>query len=146
MIEPVIPYGPLQIPSDGFLSAPDGRHWFGTDELGRDVYDKLTYYEKWIRGLSRCMVLRGVVSISNNIIVTVGFTTGCTAFVDLHAGFPRLARIDLPPGLPELDVRRRLEVRYGSAARLDAAPRESGIYRAELRLPCEVLARGDANS
>ena len=39
------------------------------------------------------------------------------------------------------ELEKMLEVRYGGAARLEAAPGESGIYRAELRLPC-----GDANS
>ena len=37
-------------------------------------------------------------------------------------------------GLPH--VRRRLELRYGDSASLEAGARE-GVYRVELRFPCE---------
>jgi LytS/YehU family sensor histidine kinase len=37
-------------------------------------------------------------------------------------------------GLPH--VRRRLELRYGDAAGMEAGGRE-GVYRVELRFPCE---------
>ena len=47
---------------------------------------------------------------------------------------------DSPPanrlGVGLVQVRRRLELRYGSAAQMQAGARE-GIYRVELRFPCE---------
>jgi LytS/YehU family sensor histidine kinase len=45
---------------------------------------------------------------------------------------PRPSRLGM--GLPH--VRRRLELRYGNAASLEAGGRE-GVYRVELRFPCE---------
>jgi LytS/YehU family sensor histidine kinase len=48
---------------------------------------------------------------------------------------------DAPPptrlGIGLTHVRRRLEVRYGSAAHFEAASSGAGQYRVELRFPCE---------
>ena len=34
----------------------------GIDELGRDVYDRLTYYEKWILSVSNNLLAKGVIT------------------------------------------------------------------------------------
>jgi signal transduction histidine kinase len=48
---------------------------------------------------------------------------------------------DAPPptrlGIGLTHIRRRLEVRYGSAAHFEAAPIGSSLFRVELRFPCE---------
>jgi len=61
---------------------------------------------------------------------------GESVHVSVENGFdpeaPRPSRLGM--GLPH--VRRRLELRYGNAASMEAGGRE-GIYRVELRFPCE---------
>jgi hypothetical protein len=47
--------------SHGLVNTEEKRR--GVDDLGRDIYDKLTYYEKWI--LSACNVLLGKGLISS---------------------------------------------------------------------------------
>jgi two-component system sensor histidine kinase AlgZ len=53
---------------------------------------------------------------------------------------------DAPPrpdlGLGQANVRRRLQVRYGSEAVFHAGP-QGGIYRVELRFPCESIGAKD---
>src|SRR6266481_3235654 len=37
------PYDPLDMSAGPRLAAPDARHWFGTDEFGRDVLSRVIY-------------------------------------------------------------------------------------------------------
>lgn len=37
----VVPYDPLKSDTDHKMEAPSGRHWFGTDQLGRDVLSRV---------------------------------------------------------------------------------------------------------
>lgn len=34
----------------------------GIDELGRDIYDKLTYYEKWVLSACNVLLTKGVIT------------------------------------------------------------------------------------
>ena len=36
----VAPYNPLLTDTDHALQAPSARHWFGTDQLGRDIFSR----------------------------------------------------------------------------------------------------------
>src|SRR5215471_17518697 len=44
----------------GIISVEEKRR--GIDELGRDVYDRLTYYEKWVLSVSNMLLAKGVVT------------------------------------------------------------------------------------
>jgi len=44
----------------GVVSVEEKRR--GIDELGRDLYDKLTYYEKWVLSVSNNLLAKGVVT------------------------------------------------------------------------------------
>jgi peptide/nickel transport system permease protein len=37
------PYSPINVNMDEILTAPSAAHWFGTDELGRDVYSRVVF-------------------------------------------------------------------------------------------------------
>ena len=37
------PYGPTEQIRTAIRHAPDGRYWFGTDDLGRDIYSRVLY-------------------------------------------------------------------------------------------------------
>jgi peptide/nickel transport system permease protein len=39
----IAPYAPGDMAGDAILSAPDSRHWFGTDQFGRDVFSLVVH-------------------------------------------------------------------------------------------------------
>ncbi len=44
LLAPLIaPYAPFEIDYVSFLKPPDAAHWFGTDELGRDILTRILY-------------------------------------------------------------------------------------------------------
>jgi peptide/nickel transport system permease protein len=63
-------YDPVQASFLTVRQAPSAVHWFGTDELGRDVYSRLLYG-------ARASLLAGVVSVG--IAVVIGVPLGLVA-------------------------------------------------------------------
>ena len=76
------------------LRPPDAVHWFGTDELGRDIYDRIVW------GARITLYIVGLVSV---IVVPIGLMVGVVAgyaggwldnvlmrFTDVFLAFPRL--------------------------------------------------------
>ena len=76
------------------LRAPDGTHWFGTDGLGRDIYDRIIW------GSRITLYIVGLVSV---IVVPIGLIIGVVSgyvggavdsflmrFTDIFLAFPRL--------------------------------------------------------
>lgn len=39
----IAPYSPLDIDPEAFMEPPNAAHWFGTDEIGRDVLSRVLY-------------------------------------------------------------------------------------------------------
>lgn len=88
----VSPYDPYHIDAWHVLTPPSTQHWFGTDELGRDVFSRIIYG-------ARISLKVGFVSIG--IAVVLGVTVGLVAgyyggiidtimmrFVDIMLCFP----------------------------------------------------------
>ncbi|WP_025321570.1 ABC transporter permease [Deferrisoma camini] len=88
----IAPYDPAQVDVRHILEPPSVRHWFGTDELGRDVFSRLVYG-------APISLLVGFVAVG--ISVGIGTVLGCTAgyyggwwdslvmrFVDLMQSIP----------------------------------------------------------
>jgi peptide/nickel transport system permease protein len=67
----IAPYDPLQTSWSAVRKAPSAAHWFGTDEIGRDVASRVIFG-------ARASLLAGVVSvlISLSIGVPVGLLAG----------------------------------------------------------------------
>jgi peptide/nickel transport system permease protein len=67
----VAPYDPLATSWSAIRKAPDGAHWFGTDEIGRDILARVIFG-------ARASLLAGVVSvlISMSIGVPLGLLAG----------------------------------------------------------------------
>ncbi len=90
VFSPVIaPYGPLEQNINDRMLAPNAAHWFGTDELGRDVFTRVLYG-------ARISLPVGLIVISISIVVgsLVGAVAGYLGGVfDLVA--MRLADITL---------------------------------------------------
>ncbi len=76
------------------LQPPDGDHWFGTDELGRDIFDRIVW------GSRVTLYIVGLVAV---IVVPIGLVIGTTAgylggwvdtvlmrLTDIFLAFPRL--------------------------------------------------------
>jgi peptide/nickel transport system permease protein len=76
------------------LQRPSGAHWFGTDELGRDIYDRIVW------GSRITLYIVGLVSV---IVVPIGLVIGVVAgyvggwvdnvlmrLTDIFLAFPRL--------------------------------------------------------
>lgn len=55
------PYGPADADFLSRLLPPDAEHWFGTDQLGRDIGTRLAYGAMWSLGLSFAISLIGLV-------------------------------------------------------------------------------------
>ena len=64
------PFDPTQS-SINFLMPPDGRHWLGTDELGRDILSRAIY-----GGRPSLMVGAGAAAIATLIGVPIGLVSG----------------------------------------------------------------------
>ncbi len=78
MIGTLVPYGPLQTlattgvdRSDAPPYAPDGRHWLGTDEIGRDVFARLVHGSRMT-----LLIALGVVLLSSLLGTFLGALAG----------------------------------------------------------------------
>ena len=67
----IAPYDPVQTSWSAVRKAPDAAHWFGTDEIGRDVLSRVVWG-------ARASLLAGVVSvcISLSLGVPIGLLAG----------------------------------------------------------------------
>jgi len=68
----IAPYDPVKVSVPDVLLPPSGAHWFGTDDLGRDVWSRVLWG-------SRISLSVGVISVS------IGFLVGVT--IGLLAGY-----------------------------------------------------------
>ena len=72
----IAPYDPIATSWSAIRKAPSAAHWFGTDEIGRDVLSRVIWG-------TRASLLAGVVSVSISLLLGVpiglaaGFVGGC---------------------------------------------------------------------
>ncbi|MFC7399812.1 ABC transporter permease [Chelatococcus sp. GCM10030263] len=62
----VSPYDPLATSFTAIRKAPSALHWFGTDELGRDIFSRMAYG-------ARTSLMAGVISVAIAVCVGVPF-------------------------------------------------------------------------
>ena len=88
------PYSPAAQDLADRLAAPSGRHWLGTDELGRDLFSRLAFGGRITLGMVIAVVL---------LVAPFGLAVGCVAgyfggiadrvlmrVTDVFLAFPRL--------------------------------------------------------
>lgn len=67
ILAPVIsPYSPTEVVMEDRFQSPNARHWFGTDDLGRDVFSRVLYG-------SRVSITCGLITVLISFVVGVFF-------------------------------------------------------------------------
>ncbi|MGX5842343.1 nickel transporter permease [Mesorhizobium sp. ArgA1] len=76
------------------LSAPSGAHWFGTDDLGRDIYSRILYGSRWTLYV---VILVAIIAAPIGLLVgtVAGYAGGWTDAIlmritDIFLAFPKL--------------------------------------------------------
>ena len=70
----IAPYDPIETSWSAIRKAPDARHWFGTDDIGRDVLSRVIWG-------TRASLLAGIVSVSISLLfgIPIGLVAGWTS-------------------------------------------------------------------
>jgi peptide/nickel transport system permease protein len=87
------PHNPYTVSPEKMLQAPSGKHWFGTDRLGRDLFSRTGL------ALRRSVVRAGTAEISSFVVafvLAVSFSMLLQRY-EAAAGFIRLVVRLLPP-------------------------------------------------
>jgi len=70
IVPPLLPWDPESIDWESLQSAPDARHWFGTDMVGRDLFARV---------LLGARVSLGVAAVATTVSVLIGVPFGVLA-------------------------------------------------------------------
>lgn len=73
----LVPYDPLASDTAAALQAPSGRHWFGTDQLGRDIFSRVVAATRLDMGIAVFSVAL-VFAIGGLAGIAAGFFGGWT--------------------------------------------------------------------
>lgn len=129
----IAPYNPDKISLTARLAPPSTAHWFGTDEVGRDLFSRVVYGARASCGAAFMIVL---------ISMSIGVMIGCLSGVlggRIDTGIMRL--MDVVMALPALVLAMAL------AAALGPSLFNSMLAVAIVRIPAYVrLARGQTLS
>ena len=70
----IAPFDPIETSWSAIRKAPDASHWFGTDDIGRDVLSRVIWG-------TRASLLAGVVSVSISLLlgIPIGLAAGWTS-------------------------------------------------------------------
>jgi len=129
----------------GRLAAPSAAHWFGTDELGRDIYARILYGGRITLGMVVAIVL---------LVAPIGLIIGCVAgylggladrilmrVTDVFLAFPRLVLAlafvaALKPGITSAIIAIALTAwpPYARQARADTLTVRNSDFIAAVRL------------
>ena len=90
----IAPYSPTRTDIPGMLAAPSLEHWFGTDELGRDILTRILYGAQMSMLVGVCATIVGT-SVGAIIGIFSGFVGGRTDLIiqrimDIIMSFPQL--------------------------------------------------------
>ncbi|TGV58336.1 D,D-dipeptide ABC transporter permease, partial [Mesorhizobium sp. M00.F.Ca.ET.149.01.1.1] len=76
------------------LLAPSAEHWFGTDDLGRDIYSRIVYGSRWTLYV---VILVAIIAAPIGLLVgtVAGYAGGWTDTIlmritDIFLAFPKL--------------------------------------------------------
>ncbi len=109
----ITPYPPAKIAPREGLQPPNAQHWFGTDNMGRDVFSRVLYGTRYSLVLG--LLATAIAAVSGTVLgLMSGYFGGLTdaaimRVVDVGLAFPSillalLIIAILGPGLPSLTV------------------------------------------
>jgi peptide/nickel transport system permease protein len=80
----IAPYDPLRVNTRNTLAPPSAKHWFGTDDLGRDVFSRVVYGG---RISLRVGFIAATISMAGGLLLGLlaGFFGGRVSFLILRA-------------------------------------------------------------
>ena len=93
LLAPIVaPYDPNTGDTAHRLGSPDWSHWFGTDQLGRDIFSRVVWGARYSLGASLAVVTMSA-ALASIIAVTSGYFGGkvdlvIQRFVDAWIAFP----------------------------------------------------------
>jgi peptide/nickel transport system permease protein len=90
----VAPLDPAAVDGRAILAPPSGVHWFGTDNLGRDIFSRIVYGARWSLGAAG-LAAAVVVALGVTVGVVAGYVGGLLddllmRVVDVLLAFPSL--------------------------------------------------------
>src|SRR5438477_282137 len=89
----ITPYGPMAMKISDRMQSPRVAHWFGTDELGRDVFSRVVFGARYSLMIGALVVL---------ISVTGGVLLGLTAGFFRRLDGPIMRLVDAMMSFPDI--------------------------------------------
>src|SRR6476659_2954490 len=133
----ITPYGPMAMKISDRMQSPSLAHWFGTDELGRDVFSRVVFGARY-----SLMIGASVVVIS----VTVGVLLGLCAGFFRRLDGPVMRLVDAMMSFPDILLAIALVAVLGAsmanvilALAIVYTPRVARVVRASTLVVRELL-------
>ena len=133
----ITPYGPMSMKISDRLQSPRLAHWFGTDELGRDVFSRVVFGARYSLMIGASVVL---------ISVTGGVLLGLTAGFFRRLDGPIMRVVDAMMSFPDILLAIALVAVLGAsmtnvilALAIVYTPRVARVVRASTLVVRELL-------
>jgi peptide/nickel transport system permease protein len=133
----ITPYGPMAMKISDRMQSPSLAHWFGTDELGRDVFSRVVFGARYSLMIGASVVL---------ISVTGGVLLGLTAGFFRRLDGPLMRVVDAMMSFPDILLAIALVAVLGAsmtnvilALAIVYTPRVARVVRASTLVVRELL-------
>jgi peptide/nickel transport system permease protein len=133
----ITPYGPMAMKISDRMQSPNPAHWFGTDELGRDVFSRVVFGARYSLMIGASVVL---------ISVTGGVLLGLTAGFFRRLDGPIMRVVDAMMSFPDILLAIALVAVLGAsmtnvilALAIVYTPRVARVVRASTLVVRELL-------
>jgi peptide/nickel transport system permease protein len=133
----ITPYGPMAMKISDRMQSPSLAHWFGTDELGRDVFSRVVFGARYSLMIGAAVVL---------ISVTGGVLLGLTAGFFRRLDGPIMRVVDAMMSFPDILLAIALVAVLGAsmtnvilALAIVYTPRVARVVRASTLVVRELL-------
>jgi len=133
----ITPYGPMAMKISDRMQSPRLAHWFGTDELGRDVFSRVVFGARYSLMIGAAVVL---------ISVTGGVLLGLTAGFFRRLDGPTMRVVDAMMSFPDILLAIALVAVLGAsmtnvilALAIVYTPRVARVVRASTLVVRELL-------
>jgi len=133
----ITPYDPMALKVLDRLQSPRAAHWFGTDELGRDVFSRVVFGARYSLMIGACVVV---------VSVMAGVLLGLFAGFFRHLDAPIMRVVDAMMSFPDILLAIALVAALGAsmtnviiALSIVYTPRVARVVRASALVVRELL-------